>query len=64
MDLANMSKGFDLRLDEAKELNRMLSWVEDNNGVGMGVVLIASSRGWWLWSPLSFDVDSNIFMDS
>ena len=25
MDLANMSKGFDLRLDEAKELNRMLS---------------------------------------
>ena len=45
MDSADMSKGFDLRLDEAEELDRMLSQVEDNDGVGAGVVLIASSRG-------------------
>ena len=64
MNLANMLKGFDLHLNKAEELDRMLSWVKDSDSVGVGVVLIASSRGWQLQSPLSFDVDSNIFMDS
>ena len=64
MDLANMLKSIDLCLDEAEELNRMLSRVKDDDDVGAGVVLIASSRDWQLWSPLSFDVDSNIFINS
>ena len=44
MDLANMLKSIDLCLDEAEELNRMLSRVKDDDDVGVGVVLIASSR--------------------
>ena len=39
-----MLKSIDLCLDEAEELNRMLSRVKDDDDVGAGVVLIASSR--------------------
>jgi hypothetical protein len=45
VDSADTSKGLDLRLDEAEELDGMLSQVEDDDGVGAGVVLIASNRG-------------------